>query len=207
MAQRIDYDEFGVVTADSSPGFQPFGFAGGFYDLETKLVRFGARDYDAMVGRWISKDPSGFGGGDQNLYRYASGDPINFYDLDGEATLAIPTGAIGGGAAAAFGGAAIGAAIAGHYAGEALGDQICRIGRGGDRARPRGRDDARPRPTPRPRPRTPECDKEWTEAAVECGQQIANRGRHNKGITGGYRNIEDCQRGLVSEGCGGNVLQ
>src|SRR5207244_7001186 len=29
VAQRIDYDEFGRITSDSNPGFQPFGFAGG----------------------------------------------------------------------------------------------------------------------------------------------------------------------------------
>lgn len=29
VAQRIDYDEFGRVANDTSPGFQPFGFAGG----------------------------------------------------------------------------------------------------------------------------------------------------------------------------------
>jgi hypothetical protein len=28
IAQRIDYDAFGVVTLDTNPGFQPFGFAG-----------------------------------------------------------------------------------------------------------------------------------------------------------------------------------
>jgi len=28
VAQRLDYDEFGNVTQDTSPGFQPFGFAG-----------------------------------------------------------------------------------------------------------------------------------------------------------------------------------
>ena len=32
IAQRIDYDEFGVVLTDTNPGFQPFGFAGGLYD-------------------------------------------------------------------------------------------------------------------------------------------------------------------------------
>ena len=32
VAQRIDYDEFGNVLADTNPGFQPFGFAGGLYD-------------------------------------------------------------------------------------------------------------------------------------------------------------------------------
>jgi hypothetical protein len=52
MVQRVDYDEFGNVTLDSNPGFQPFGFAGGLYDRDTKLVRFGARDYDAATGRW-----------------------------------------------------------------------------------------------------------------------------------------------------------
>ena len=31
IVQRIDYDEFGNVTYDSNPGFQPSGFAGGLY--------------------------------------------------------------------------------------------------------------------------------------------------------------------------------
>ncbi len=63
----MDYDEFGNVTYDSNPGFQPFGFAGGLYNPETKLVRFGARDYDASTGRWMSKDPIGFEGEDDNF--------------------------------------------------------------------------------------------------------------------------------------------
>jgi len=46
VAQRIDYDAWGIVTLDTSPGFQPFGFAGGLQDGATGLVRFGARDYD-----------------------------------------------------------------------------------------------------------------------------------------------------------------
>ena len=41
----MDYDAFGRVLADTAPGFQPFGFAGGLYDHDTGLVRFGARDY------------------------------------------------------------------------------------------------------------------------------------------------------------------
>jgi hypothetical protein len=51
IAQRVDYDEWGVVLADSNPGFQPFGFAGGLYDRDTGLVRFGARDYDGPTSR------------------------------------------------------------------------------------------------------------------------------------------------------------
>ena len=42
IAQRLDYDPWGVVTQDTNPGFQPFGFAGGLYDANTGLVRFGA---------------------------------------------------------------------------------------------------------------------------------------------------------------------
>jgi RHS repeat-associated protein len=83
IAQRLDYDEFGRVLADTSPGFQPFGFAGGLYDPDTGLVRFGARDYDATVGRWTAKDPILFAGGDTNLYAYASGDPVNNVDPSG----------------------------------------------------------------------------------------------------------------------------
>jgi len=80
IAQRMDYDEFGKVLNDTSPGFQPFGFAGGLYDKDTQLVRFGARDYDPTTGRWTAKDTIGFAGGDTNLYVYASNDPVNFSD-------------------------------------------------------------------------------------------------------------------------------
>lgn len=80
VAQRMDYDEWGRVTYDSNPGFQPFGFAGGIYDRDTGLVRFGARDYDAETGRWTAKDPIGFRGGDTNLYGYVWSDPINWID-------------------------------------------------------------------------------------------------------------------------------
>jgi RHS repeat-associated protein len=72
VAQRIDYDSFGRVTADSSPGSQPFGSAGGLYDADTKLVRFGARDYDAEIGRRMNPDPILFNGGPPDLYAYAA---------------------------------------------------------------------------------------------------------------------------------------
>jgi len=83
VAQRMDHDAFGRVTVDDSPGFQPFGFAGGLYDPDTKLVRFGAREYDAETGRWLSKDPIGFDGG-VNLYAYADNDPVNLVDPAGD---------------------------------------------------------------------------------------------------------------------------
>jgi RHS repeat-associated protein len=83
VAQRIDYDAFGRVTLDTNPGFQPFGFAGGLYDPNTGLTRFGARDYDAAAGRWTAPDPIGFAAGDSDLYGYAGFDPVNHEDYDG----------------------------------------------------------------------------------------------------------------------------
>ena len=80
IVQRMDYDEWGKVVLDTNPGFQPFGFAGGLYDSHTGLVRFGARDYDPETGRWTSKDPILFGGGDANLYTYVVNNPLNFID-------------------------------------------------------------------------------------------------------------------------------
>ena len=83
VVQEMRYDEFGRITLDTNPGFQPFGFAGGLYDHQTGLVRFGARDYDPEVGRWLSRDPSGFDGSLSNLYAYVDFEPINWSDPDG----------------------------------------------------------------------------------------------------------------------------
>lgn len=83
VAQRIDYDEWGYVTNDTSPGFQPFGYAGGLYDPLTGLVEFGARHYDGEFGRWLSKDPAFFGATDINLYGYVLQDPVNYIDQSG----------------------------------------------------------------------------------------------------------------------------
>ncbi len=57
-------DEFGRLLQDTTPGFIPFGFAGGDYDPDTELVRFGAWDYDPEIGRWTGKDPIRFDGGE-----------------------------------------------------------------------------------------------------------------------------------------------
>jgi RHS repeat-associated protein len=63
VAQRLAYDAFGTVLTDTNPGFQPFRFTEGLYDRDTKLTRFGARDYDTATGRWTAKDPIRFGVG------------------------------------------------------------------------------------------------------------------------------------------------
>jgi len=87
VAQQLDYDEYGNVTYNSNPDFQPFAFAGGLYDVQTKLVKFGYRDYEAEIGRWTAKDPIRFLGYSTSLYEYVLNDPVNSidkYGLQGE---------------------------------------------------------------------------------------------------------------------------
>ncbi len=83
VVHRLDVGAFGERIQDTNPGFQPFGFAGGLYDPDTGLVRFGARDYDPETGRWTAKDPVGFVGQDTNLYVCVASDPVNLIDPTG----------------------------------------------------------------------------------------------------------------------------
>jgi RHS repeat-associated protein len=84
VLQQLEYDAWGNVLTDSNPGFQPFGFAGGLFDRDTGLVRFGARDYSPDTGRWTSADPVRFLGG-PNLFEYAANNPANLVDPTGHA--------------------------------------------------------------------------------------------------------------------------
>jgi len=84
IIKKITYDTYGNIRNETNEAFKvPFGFAGGLYDHDTKLTRFGYRDYDATTGKWTAKDPIDFGGGDSNLYGYVLQDPVNFTDASG----------------------------------------------------------------------------------------------------------------------------
>ncbi len=142
VAQELQYDSFGRVVVDTNPGFQPFGFSGGLYDPDTRLVRFGARFYDADLGRWTQRDPMLFTSTSLNLYAYVSNDPLNRVDRLGLGPSAGPNwdkfftglGQFGGGLLAgsvllcvegASMGAATPAVIAGGtYAGWSIGSGI-----------------------------------------------------------------------------------
>ncbi len=81
VVKEISYDSFGTILSDSNPALAvPFGFAGGLHDRDTGLVKFGFRDYDPAIGRWVAKDPIFFAGGDVDLYGYVLGDPVNAFD-------------------------------------------------------------------------------------------------------------------------------
>jgi RHS repeat-associated protein len=90
VIKQIDYDSFGNIISDTNTSMTvPFGFAGGMYDYDTGLTRFGFRDYDPSIGRWTAKDPIDFAGGDENLFGYAHSDPVNFIDSLGLTELDV----------------------------------------------------------------------------------------------------------------------
>ena len=60
IAQRLDYDEYGVVTADTNPGFQVFGYAGGLYDSDTKPNRILRRPSSNLCIIIPSPEPNQF---------------------------------------------------------------------------------------------------------------------------------------------------
>ena len=90
---------FGNVTG-TGLDWMTLGFAGGLYDQDTGLVRFGARDYDPQVGRWTAKDPIRFAGDGPNLYGYVLADPVEKTDPSGfeiyECTSWFGSGSLGG---------------------------------------------------------------------------------------------------------------
>jgi len=55
----------------------------GCYTDATGLIYVRRRVYDPRNGRWISRDPIGFAGGDVNLYRYVGNNPVNRVDPSG----------------------------------------------------------------------------------------------------------------------------
>jgi RHS repeat-associated protein len=103
VVDAVSYDGFGQVTAETNASAgDAYKYNGGRYDSLTGFTLFGAREYDAATGSWTTRDPSGFGGGDYNIYRYVGNGPTNQID---------PTGLLGWSTRAAFGGLATGAVV------------------------------------------------------------------------------------------------
>jgi RHS repeat-associated protein len=80
VAKSYTYKSFGEIHSETGSLVQPFAFTGREYDSESGLYFYRARYYDPRAGRFLTKDPIGFAGGDMNLYRYVFNDPINWVD-------------------------------------------------------------------------------------------------------------------------------
>jgi RHS repeat-associated protein len=94
------YEAFGRQVSGSGETPNPYHFVGayGYYeDWETGLALLTARYYDAEVGRFVTRDPIGFGGGDWNVYGYVGGNPT--LDNDASGLLSVPPWVITGGGA------------------------------------------------------------------------------------------------------------
>lgn len=78
LTASTGYDAFGNATNSSFPS--RYQFTGREYDGFSGHYYYRARFYDANLGRFISEDPIGFGGGDINLYGYVKNRPINRTD-------------------------------------------------------------------------------------------------------------------------------
>ena len=86
IVQTYAYDSFGNMTATGSVS-QLFTYTGREYDSETGMYFYRARYYDPKVGRFVTKDPIGFDGGDYNLYNYVGANPVSWVDPWGLASL------------------------------------------------------------------------------------------------------------------------
>ena len=87
VLDAITYDGYGNVTNETSPanGGQ-YKYDGYRFDGESGLYRpdpSKGRLYNPAVGIWYGRDPSGFGAGDANLYRYLWNSPPNATDPSG----------------------------------------------------------------------------------------------------------------------------
>jgi RHS repeat-associated protein len=100
---RYLYRAFGETTALSENLQSPFrwvGSLGYYYDADLLEYYLRARDYSPASARFLSRDPLGFEGGDPNLFRYVSNNPVNLIDPSGlvrHCTLAKPPVILPGG--------------------------------------------------------------------------------------------------------------
>ncbi|MEA1867816.1 MAG: RHS repeat-associated core domain-containing protein [Thermodesulfobacteriota bacterium] len=76
------YTPFGMLLNESEAFAQPFKYVGslGVMAEDNGFYYMRARYYDPEVGRFISEDPIGFGGGYVNLYVYCLNNPILYVD-------------------------------------------------------------------------------------------------------------------------------
>ncbi len=87
LLDHIAYNSYGQVLSQTNAAAAPlFGFTGQVFDQATGLYFDQARYYDPSTGRFISQDPSSFGGGDTNLYRYVGNAPTDGTDPTGLST-------------------------------------------------------------------------------------------------------------------------
>jgi len=75
------YDAFGKATVDGASTItNNLRFPGQYLDGETGWHYNGQRFYNPGMGRYVTEDPLGYAGGDENLYTYVKNNQINVSD-------------------------------------------------------------------------------------------------------------------------------
>ena len=88
VLDHVVYNAFGAPASQTDWNYSPrYAYAGREFDGETFQYFNRARYYDMYTGRFLSQDPTGFGGGDDNLYRYANNSPTNYTDPTGHSSF------------------------------------------------------------------------------------------------------------------------
>lgn len=110
---QAEYGAFGKAQVDpASTITNDLRFSGQYFDEETSFHYNWNRYYNPTTGRYISKDPIGFAGGDVNLYGYAQNNPVIWIDPWGLNTaVGALTGFAIGGPPGAVAGAIIGTVV------------------------------------------------------------------------------------------------
>ncbi|MDR1479482.1 MAG: RHS repeat-associated core domain-containing protein, partial [Planctomycetaceae bacterium] len=98
IQERYTYDAFGKqnicdanFNAKTTTDFNwNRTFTGQVLDSETGLMLYRNRFYHVGLGRFVNRDPIGYEGGDENLYRYVFNSAINLFDEYGLIPIALP---------------------------------------------------------------------------------------------------------------------
>lgn len=90
---REEYSPYGErVLRDPLAGGNHLWFTGHSHDEDSGLTYAGARQYDPMIGRFMSVDPASVDAADPftfNRYVYANNNPYRYVDPNGEAAIAV----------------------------------------------------------------------------------------------------------------------
>ena len=79
-AKSYAYDAYGTILESPGALDQPYTYTGREFDSESGLYYYRKRTYDPLIGRFISRDPVGFWGGDTNFYAYSYNAPLDWVD-------------------------------------------------------------------------------------------------------------------------------
>jgi RHS repeat-associated protein len=83
LAASYTYDSYGNLIASSGTAANTYGFTGEQQFGEAdNLVFLRARYYKPSIGRFISRDPIGYGDG-MNVYEYVKNNPVRYTDASG----------------------------------------------------------------------------------------------------------------------------